>query len=87
MGWRRGAERLIDNARGTVPSQGQSIEIFKGVRSQQDCRASQSGGRKRSHAIGHTRMATESGHHRRLADGRGHPPVHNGSPSNHNRLR
>src|SRR5262245_20770371 len=76
----------------TVLSQGPSIEIYNGVgdpnriAERLELRA-----RKGSHAIGHTRMATESAV--TIADS--HPfstgedtcLVHNGSLSNHNRLR
>ena len=71
---------LIDNVpEATVLSQGQSIEIFKGVgdpnRIAERLKLAE---RRGSHAIGHTRMATEFGrHHRRLAsllDRRGHLP-------------
>jgi len=84
---------LIDNVPGAyVLSQGQSIEIFKGVgnpaaiidRLELD-------GRSGTHAIGHTRMATESavtvaGSHP-FSTGDDTCLVHNGSLSNHNRLR
>ena len=73
-------------------SQGQSIEIFKGVgdpnRIAERLKLSE---RRGSHAIGHTRMATESavtiaGSHP-FSTGEDTCLVHNGSLSNHNRLR
>lgn len=84
---------LIDNVPSAyVLSQGHSIEIFKGVgnpaaivgRLGLDQRAG-------THAIGHTRMATESavtvaGSHP-FSTGDDTCLVHNGSLSNHNRLR
>ena len=84
---------LIDNVpRAYVLSQGQSIELFKGVgdpaaivdRLSLESRAG-------THAIGHTRMATESavtiaGSHP-FSTGDDTCLVHNGSLSNHNRLR
>jgi amidophosphoribosyltransferase len=84
---------LIDNVpEATVLSQGHSIEIFKGV-GDPDVVAARLGlaGRKGSHAIGHTRMATESavtivGSHP-FSTGEDTCLVHNGSLSNHNRLR
>ena len=84
---------LIDNVPGAyVLSQGQSIEIFKGVGSPAaiiDRLALE--GRSGTHAIGHTRMATESavtvaGSHP-FSTGDDTCLVHNGSLSNHNRLR
>ena len=84
---------LIDNVpEATVLSQGQSIEIFKGVgdpnRIAERLKLSE---RRGSHAIGHTRMATESavtvaGSHP-FSTGEDTCLVHNGSLSNHNRLR
>ena len=84
---------LIDNVpAATVLSQGQSIEIFKGVgdpdRIAERLKLSE---RRGSHAIGHTRMATESavtiaGSHP-FSTGEDTCLVHNGSLSNHNRLR
>lgn len=84
---------LIDNLpEAIVLSQGQSIEIFKGVgnpnRIIAELDLSQRSG---SHAIGHTRMATESavtvaGSHP-FSTGSDTCLVHNGSLSNHNRLR
>jgi len=84
---------LIDNLpEAIVLSQGQSIEIFKGVGSPNqiigDLDLSHRSG---SHAIGHTRMATESavtvaGSHP-FSTGSDTCLVHNGSLSNHNRLR
>jgi glutamate synthase domain-containing protein 1 len=84
---------LIDNVPGaTVLSQGRSIEIFKGVGAPEAI-AKRLGlaGRAGSHAIGHTRMATESaitiaGSHP-FSTGADTCLVHNGSLSNHNRLR
>ena len=84
---------LIDNVpTAYVLSQGESIEIFKGVghpaaimdRLALDQRTG-------THAIGHTRMATESavtvaGSHP-FSTGDDTCLVHNGSLSNHNRLR
>jgi amidophosphoribosyltransferase len=84
---------LIDNVpRAYVLSQGQSIEIFKGVGNPAaiiDRLALE--GRSGTHAIGHTRMATESavtvaGSHP-FSTGDDTCLVHNGSLSNHNRLR
>lgn len=84
---------LIDNvAEATILSQGQSIEIFKGVGDTAHItdrlRLKDRAG---SHAIGHTRMATESavtiaGSHP-FSTGEDTCLVHNGSLSNHNRLR
>ena len=84
---------LIDNVpEATVLSQGQSIEIFKGV-GDPDAIAGRLdlAGRTGTHAIGHTRMATESavtiaGSHP-FSTGEDTCLVHNGSLSNHNRLR
>jgi methylamine---glutamate N-methyltransferase subunit A len=84
---------LIENVPGaTVLSEGEAIEIYKGVGdpdaiSRRLKLASFSG----THAIGHTRMATESavtiaGSHP-FSTGRDTCLVHNGSLSNHNRLR
>jgi amidophosphoribosyltransferase len=84
---------LIDNVPGAyVLSQGQSIEIFKGVGDPAaivDRLALEK--RAGTHAIGHTRMATESavtvaGSHP-FSTGDDTCLVHNGSLSNHNRLR
>src|SRR5437762_1486319 len=84
---------LIDNVpEAYVLSQGQRIEIFKGVGNpavimdRLDFEA-----RSGTHAIGHTRMATESavtvaGSHP-FSTGDDTCLVHNGSLSNHNRLR
>ncbi|MEA2875046.1 MAG: methylamine---glutamate N-methyltransferase subunit [Hyphomicrobiales bacterium] len=84
---------LIDNVPPAyVLSQGQRIEIFKGVgnpaaiMNRLDFEA-----RTGTHAIGHTRMATESavtvaGSHP-FSTGDDTCLVHNGSLSNHNRLR
>jgi len=84
---------LIDNVPGaTVLSQGQSIEIFKGVGDpNRIAKRLELAARKGSHAIGHTRMATESavtiaGSHP-FSTGEDTCLVHNGSLSNHNRLR
>ncbi|MFM9940812.1 MAG: class II glutamine amidotransferase [Hyphomicrobiaceae bacterium] len=84
---------LIDNVpEATVLSQGQSVEIYKGIgdpdKIAERLRLSTRTG---SHAIGHTRMATESavtiaGSHP-FSTGRDTCLVHNGSLSNHNRLR
>jgi methylamine---glutamate N-methyltransferase subunit A len=76
----------------TVLSEGEAIEIYKGVGDPDAISArlllSAFGG---THAIGHTRMATESavtiaGSHP-FSTGRDTCLVHNGSLSNHNRLR
>jgi methylamine---glutamate N-methyltransferase subunit A len=84
---------LIDNVPGAyVLSQGGRIEIFKGVGNPaaiMDRLALE--GRSGTHAIGHTRMATESavtvaGSHP-FSTGDDTCLVHNGSLSNHNRLR
>jgi glutamate synthase domain-containing protein 1 len=84
---------LIDNVPAAyVLSQGQSIEIFKGIGdpaaivTRLDLEH-----RTGTHAIGHTRMATESavtvaGSHP-FSTGDDTCLVHNGSLSNHNRLR
>jgi glutamate synthase domain-containing protein 1 len=84
---------LIDNVpEATVLSQGQSIEIFKGVGDpNRIAKRLELAARKGSHAIGHTRMATESavtiaGSHP-FSTGEDTCLVHNGSLSNHNRLR
>lgn len=84
---------LIDNVPGaTVLSQGQSIEIFKGVGGPDAiAKRLHLAERTGSHAIGHTRMATESavtiaGSHP-FSTGEDTCLVHNGSLSNHNRLR
>ena len=76
----------------TVLSTGQSIQLFKGV-GDPDIVAERFGlaNRSGSHAIAHTRMATESA----VTTAGSHPfstgadtcLVHNGSLSNHNRLR
>jgi methylamine---glutamate N-methyltransferase subunit A len=84
---------LIDNVPAAyVLSQGHSIEIFKGVGNPAAImdRLDLSE-RKGTHAIGHTRMATESavtvaGSHP-FSTGDDTCLVHNGSLSNHNRLR
>ena len=84
---------LIDNVSGAyVLSQGQSIEIFKGVGNPATIMDRlELEGRSGTHAIGHTRMATESavtvaGSHP-FSTGDDTCLVHNGSLSNHNRLR
>jgi glutamate synthase domain-containing protein 1 len=84
---------LIDNVPGAyVLSQGQSIEIFKGVGNPAAIMDRlELEGRSGTHAIGHTRMATESavtvaGSHP-FSTGDDTCLVHNGSLSNHNRLR
>jgi glutamate synthase domain-containing protein 1 len=84
---------LIEKApEAIVLSLGQSIEIFKGVGDPNAiAQRLNLAGRSGSHAIGHTRMATESA----VAIAGSHPfstgedtcLVHNGSLSNHNRLR
>lgn len=84
---------LIDHVpEATVLSQGHSVEIFKGV-GDPDAIATRLhlASRSGSHAIGHTRMATESavtiaGSHP-FSTGEDTCLVHNGSLSNHNRLR
>ena len=84
---------IIENApEVTVLSVGRAIEVFKGIGEPDDVAgrfglASRTG----THAIGHTRMATESA----VTTAGSHPfstgadtcLVHNGSLSNHNRLR
>jgi methylamine---glutamate N-methyltransferase subunit A len=84
---------LIDNVPGAyVLSQGHSIEIFKGVGNPAAIMDRlELEGRSGTHAIGHTRMATESavtvaGSHP-FSTGDDTCLVHNGSLSNHNRLR
>ena len=84
---------LIDNVpEAMVLSQGQSIEIFKGVGDPRRIASRLNlAGRSGSHAIGHTRMATESavtvsGSHP-FSTGEDTCLVHNGSLSNHHRLR
>ena len=84
---------LIDNVPdATVLSQGQSIEIYKGVGDPNRIATHlKLAAHKGSHAIGHTRMATESavtiaGSHP-FSTGEDTCLVHNGSLSNHNRLR
>jgi amidophosphoribosyltransferase len=84
---------LIDNVPSAyVLSQGQSIEIFKGIGNPAAIMDRLSlEGRTGTHAIGHTRMATESavtvaGSHP-FSTGGDTCLVHNGSLSNHNRLR
>ncbi|MEL6266127.1 MAG: hypothetical protein AAFR52_10860 [Pseudomonadota bacterium] len=84
---------LIENAPEiSVLSLGQSIEVFKGI-GDPDAVMDRFGlaTRTGTHAIGHTRMATESA----VTTAGSHPfstgadtcLVHNGSLSNHNRLR
>jgi glutamate synthase domain-containing protein 1 len=84
---------LIDNVPGGyVLSQGHAIEIFKGVGNPAAIMDRlELSGRGGTHAIGHTRMATESavtvaGSHP-FSTGDDTCLVHNGSLSNHNRLR
>ena len=84
---------LIDNVpEAMVLSQGQSIEIFKGIGDPNRIASRLNlAGRSGSHAIGHTRMATESavtisGSHP-FSTGEDTCLVHNGSLANHNRLR
>jgi glutamate synthase domain-containing protein 1 len=84
---------LIDNVpAATILSQGGSIEIFKGVGDPDViARRLDLAGFSGTHAIGHTRMATESavtiaGSHP-FSTGSDTCLVHNGSLSNHNRLR
>jgi len=90
---RRARGWIIENAPDvTVLSLGTSIEVFKGVgdpdRVAQDFGLAERGG---THAIAHTRMATESA----ITTAGSHPfstgadtcLVHNGSLSNHNNLR
>jgi glutamate synthase domain-containing protein 1 len=75
-----------------VMSAGQAIEIFKEMgRPEEFIKTFELAGMHGSHALGHTRMATES----RVTTEHSHPfspgldlcLVHNGSLSNHNRLR
>lgn len=84
---------IIDNVPGvSVLSHGKHIELFKAV-GDPDLVASRFdlASRRGTHAIGHTRMATESA----ITTNGSHPfvtgpdtcLVHNGSLSNHNRLR
>jgi glutamate synthase domain-containing protein 1 len=76
----------------TILSQGGAIEIFKGVGDPDAiARRLDLAGFSGTHAIGHTRMATESavtiaGSHP-FSTGSDTCLVHNGSLSNHNRLR
>ena len=84
---------LIDHVpETTVLSQGRAIEIFKGVGHPDTIvRRLKLAEKTGSHAIGHTRMATESavtiaGSHP-FSTGEDTCLVHNGSLSNHNRLR
>lgn len=76
----------------TILGQGEAIEVYKGV-GDPDAIMQRFGlaGRAGTHAIGHTRMATESavtiaGSHP-FSTGADTCLVHNGSLSNHNRLR
>jgi len=84
---------LIENVpEATVLSEGEVIEIYKGVGDPDGISARlRLGSFSGTHAIGHTRMATESavtiaGSHP-FSTGRDTCLVHNGSLSNHNRLR
>lgn len=84
---------IIDNAPDvTVLSLGKSIEVFKGVGDpDRVAKDFDLAGRSGTHAIAHTRMATESA----VTTAGSHPfstgadtcLVHNGSLSNHNNLR
>lgn len=84
---------LIANASDvTVLSEGRAIEVFKGVGDPDHvAERFDLAGRSGTHAIAHTRMATESA----VTTAGSHPfstgadtcLVHNGSLSNHNRLR
>jgi len=84
---------LIENAPDvSVLAVGQAIELFKGI-GDPDAVAERLGlaGRSGTHAVAHTRMATESavttqGSHP-FSTGADTCLVHNGSLSNHNRLR
>lgn len=84
---------LIENAADvTVLSAGKSIELYKGI-GDPDAVMAEFGlaGRSGSHAVAHTRMATESavttaGSHP-FSTGEDTCLVHNGSMSNHNDLR
>lgn len=84
---------LIDSVpEATVLSQGASVEIYKGIGDPDViARRLHLGSFSGTHAIGHTRMATESavtvaGSHP-FSTGSDTCLVHNGSLSNHNRLR
>ena len=84
---------LIENVpEATVLSQGEAVEIYKGIGDpDRIAERLHLGSRAGTHAIGHTRMATESavtitGSHP-FSTGRDTCLVHNGSLSNHNRLR
>ena len=84
---------LIDNVpEATVLSQGSTVEIYKGVGDPDEIAGRlQLAAHSGTHAIGHTRMATESavtiaGSHP-FSTGNDTCLVHNGSLSNHNRLR
>ncbi len=84
---------LIENVpEATVLSEGEAIEIYKGVGDPDlISKRLQLAAFRGTHAIGHTRMATESavtiaGSHP-FSTGRDTCLVHNGSLSNHNRLR
>jgi glutamate synthase domain-containing protein 1 len=75
-----------------VMSAGQTIEIYKEAGSPRDfIEAFRLGEMQGSHALGHTRMATESAvtteHSHPFSTGLDLCLVHNGSLSNHNRLR
>ncbi len=76
----------------TIVSVGSAIEIYKDMGLPEDV-ATRFGfeGMSGSHALGHTRMATESAvstaHSHPFSTGRDMCLVHNGSLSNHNRLR
>jgi methylamine---glutamate N-methyltransferase subunit A len=75
-----------------VMSAGQTIEIFKEAGPPRDfIEAFRLGEMQGSHALGHTRMATESAvtteHSHPFSTGLDLCLVHNGSLSNHNRLR
>lgn len=75
-----------------INSAGQSIEIFKGKGSPNDfIEDFELAGYSGTHALGHTRMATESAvtteHSHPFSTGLDLCLVHNGSLSNHNRLR
>jgi glutamate synthase domain-containing protein 1 len=84
---------LIDTVTGaTILSEGEAITVYKGIGDPDAiARRLDLAGRSGTHAIAHTRMATESavtiaGSHP-FSTGRDTCLVHNGSLSNHNRLR
>ncbi len=84
---------LIENGDGiTVLASGRSIELFKGIGDPEEVMTEfDLAGKQGTHAIAHTRMATESavttaGSHP-FSTGEDTCLVHNGSLSNHNRLR